>query len=192
MSGEVVFDIETQNTYQEVGARDNALLKVSLVGAYFYATDSYKAFTEGELPKLWALFERAERLIGYNTHGFDLPVLSKYYPGDVRKFPSLDLMAEIEKHLGFRVKLDDVAQATLGVGKSGNGLQAVEYFRVGDMEKLKEYCLQDVKVTRLLYEFGRDNGKLFYVDRVGRRLEIPVDFRMKAGVSNAMNMTIGL
>lgn len=192
MSREVVFDIETQNTYQEVGARDNALLKVSLVGAYFYSTDSYEAFTEAELPKLWASFERAERLIGYNTHGFDLPVLAKYYPGDVRKFASLDLMAEIEKHLGFRVKLDDVAQATLGIGKSGNGLQAVEYFRTGDMEKLKEYCLQDVKVTRLLYEFGRDHGKLFYVDRLGRRLEIPVDFKIKTEARRAMNMTIGL
>lgn len=192
MSHEVVFDIETQNTYQEVGARDNALLKVSLVGAYFYASDSYEAFTESELPKLWSHFENSERLIGYNTHGFDLPVLSKYYPGDVRKFPSLDLMAEIEKHLGFRVKLDDVAQATLGFGKSGSGLQAVEYFRTGDMAKLKEYCLQDVKVTRLLYEFGREHGKLFYIDRVGRRLEIPVDFRIKSTARRAMNLTIGL
>lgn len=192
MSNEIVFDIETQNTYQEVGARDNNLLKVSVVGAYCYGTDSYESFTEDELPKLWSCFERADRLIGYNTHGFDLPVLSKYYPGDVRKFPSLDLMAEIEKHLGFRVKLDDVAQATLGVGKSGNGLQAVEYFRTGDMQKLKDYCLQDVKITRLLYEFGRDHGKLFYVDRVGRRLEIPVDFQIKSEARRAMNLTIGL
>lgn len=191
MANEIVFDIETQNSYQEVGARDNRLLKVSLVGVYFYRTGQYESFTEAELPKLWAEFERADRLIGYNSLGFDIPVLNNYYPGDLGKLPSLDIMAEIANHLGFRIKLDEVAQATLGIGKSGDGLKAVEYFRKGELDKLRDYCLQDVKVTKDLYDYGCEHGRLFYVNKVGERVEIPVDFGVKV-VRGAMNLTIGL
>lgn len=191
---EIVFDIETQNTYQEIGARDNTLLKVSLVGVYFYATDTYQTYLEEDLPKLWAEFERADLLIGYNSEGFDLPVLANYYPGDVTKFSSLDIMGKITDNLGFRVKLDDVARATLGSGKSGNGLMAVEYFRNGEIEKLKTYCLQDVKVTKELYDFGRTHKKVWYVNRKGERVEIPVDFSKTDDqrARGAMNLTIGL
>ena len=190
MANEIVFDIETQNTFQEIGSRDYRLLKVSLVGVYQSATGEYRSFLEDELPKLWPILEQADRIIGYNSKGFDIPVLMNYYPGDLKKIPSLDLLEIIEQRLGFRVKLDDVAHATVGVGKSGHGLQAVEFWRKGEIEKLRDYCLQDVKVTKEVYEHGLKEGYVKFVDKLGRRTDIPVDFSLREQRS-ALNLTMG-
>ncbi|MBI2099391.1 ribonuclease H-like domain-containing protein [Candidatus Uhrbacteria bacterium] len=192
MSKEIVLDIETQNTFQEVGKYDHTLLRISLVGAYFYETDTYESFLEHELPSLWPRLERAERIVGYNSKGFDLPVMNNYYAGDLLRIPQLDIMEEIQKHIGFRVKLDDVAHGTLGMGKSGNGLMAVQYFRQGEMEKLRDYCLQDVKVTKAVYEHGLAKGELKYYDnRQGKMVLVPVKFnRNLAETKPAINLTM--
>ncbi len=193
MSREVVIDIETQNTFQEVGKYDHTLLRISLVGAYFYETDTYESFLEADLPLLWPRLERADRLIGYNIKGFDSPVMNNYYAGDLLAFPTLDIMEEIAKHVGFRVKLDDVAQSTLGVGKSGNGLMAVQYFRQGEIQKLRDYCLQDVKVTKQVYEQGLAKGEVSFKDRTGKRVMVPVKFKNELLTAKAsINLTMPL
>lgn len=179
MGNEVVIDIETANSFADVGKYDPTLLKVSLVGTYSYATDKYDHFMADDLPRLWKLLESADRLIGYNLFGFDYPVLNTYYPGDLHTFATLDVMKEIEKVLGYRVKLDDVAHGSLGVGKSGNGLQAIEFFRKGELDKLRDYCLQDVKVTKEVYEYGLKNRNVKYRDRMGQFIAINVDFEHK-------------
>ncbi len=190
---EVVFDIETKNTFQDVGAYNPALLQVSVVGAYFYETDTFETFLEEDLPKFWSLLERSDRIIGYNSDGFDFPCLQSYYPGDVKRFPSLDLLAEIQKSLGFRIKLDDVAQATLGMGKSGHGLQAVEFWKKGEMQKLKDYCLQDVKVTRDVYEHALEHKEVRYTDRMGQvqTIALPIE-PVSASEAGAINLSLGL
>ncbi|MEK7516771.1 MAG: ribonuclease H-like domain-containing protein [Patescibacteria group bacterium] len=190
MRNEAVLDIETQNTFRDVGKYDPALLKISLVGVYFYETDSFEAFREHELSKLWPRLERLTRVIGYNIDDFDLPVMNSYYPGDITRLPTLDILAEIEKKVGFRVKLDDVVQATLGTAKSGNGLMAVEYFRTGEWDKLQEYCLQDVRVTRDLYEHGLKAQTVRFKDRMGKFIDVPVNFALEAPVRAAMNLTM--
>jgi len=194
MNNEIVFDIETQNTFQDIGGRNMSLLKVSLVGVYFYATNEFKVYFENELKDLWPLFERADRVIGYNIKGFDLPVLNNYYAGDLMKLPHLDLMDEIVKGTGFRVKLDSVASATTGEGKSGSGLAAVEYWRKGDLEKLKSYCLDDVRITRDVYEFGKKNGFLKYKDWLGGAVEVKVNFGAEHLLSakQPINLTMSL
>ncbi|OGL63993.1 hypothetical protein A3C09_01680 [Candidatus Uhrbacteria bacterium RIFCSPHIGHO2_02_FULL_47_44] len=191
MNKEVVLDIETQNTFQEVGGYDTSLLKISVIGCYFYETDSYEAFEEHELAKLWPRLEHADRIIGYNTVGFDLPVMNNYYGGNFLTFPGLDILAEIHKSLGFRLKLDDVAAATVGTRKSGHGLQAVEWWKQGEIQKIKDYCLQDVKVTKDVYEYGLKYGALAYEDRLGGRKAIPVDFVLKPQEKASINLTMG-
>lgn len=193
MRHEVVLDIETQNTFQEVGAYNPALLSISLVGCYFYETDTYESFLEADLPKLWPRLERADRVIGYNLFGFDYPCMQRYYPGDFRKIPTVDLMVEIEKRIGFRVKLDDVAHATLGIGKSGSGLMAVEYWKKGEIDKLREYCLQDVRVTKDVYEHALAKQHVFYNDRLGQKQEVPMPM-MPPDTQNttALNLSLGL
>jgi DEAD/DEAH box helicase domain-containing protein len=160
----VVFDIETKNIFQDVGRADPTLLDISLVGLYDYETDQYLTFLQEEFPQMWPYFEKADVLIGYNSDHFDVPLLNKYYPGDLTKIKSLDLMAEIKKSLGRRIGLGAVAEATLGVGKSGNGLEAVEWWKNGEIEKIKKYCIDDVKVTKDLYEYMEKNKKILFRD----------------------------
>lgn len=193
MRREVVLDIETQNTFQDVGAYNPSLLNVSLVGCYFYETDTFESFFEADLPKLWPRLERAERIIGYNLVGFDYPCLQRYYSGDIMRLPTVDLLVEIEKRLGFRIKLDDVAQATLGVGKSGHGLQAVEFWKKGELEKLKEYCLQDVRVTRDVYEYALQNSFVRFNNRQGHIQDIPLPLEPpEIETRSAINLSLGL
>lgn len=186
---EIVLDIETQNTFQEVGSYDHTKLLISVVGVYFYETDEYKCYEVEELKELWPRLERCDRIIGYNSIGFDMPVMNNYYAGDLLKLPQLDILAEIHKALGFRLKLDDVAAASVGHRKSGHGLQAVEWWRNGEKEKVKSYCLDDVKVTKEVYEYGLKYKALAYEDRLGVRKGIPVDFTAKK-VASTINLTM--
>jgi len=192
MNNEVVLDIETQNTFQDAGSWDHKLLKISIVGCYFYETDEYIAYEVSELPKLWQRLEKSGRIIGYNTKGFDYPVMNNYYAGDFLTFPSLDILEIIAKSLGFRIKLDDVAAATVGHGKTGHGLQAVEWWKQGEIEKIKQYCLDDVRVTKEVYEFGKTYGIVRYYDRLRVLHEIPVNFEEQKQEKTALNLTMGL
>ena len=192
MSREIVFDIETSNTFDDVGGYNPSKLDISVIGAYFYDTDEYRCFEQPEFGELFGRMERADRLIGYNSKHFDLPVMNRYYAGDFLVFPQLDILEEIQKALGFRLKLDDVAQASIGVAKSGHGLQAVEWWAKGEKEKVKAYCLDDVRITKQVYEYGLKHGALAYTDRAGERRAIPVNFiPALAAPKPALNLTMG-
>lgn len=184
---EVVYDIETQTA----AGPDLSTMKISVVGCYFYDTDEYICYEEHEFPQLWPRLEKADRLIGYNSRYFDTPILDNYYPGDLNKFGQLDMLEEIKKALGFRLKLDDVAAATVGHRKSGHGLQAVEWWKQGEIQKIKDYCIQDVKVTKGVYEYGLKYGALAYEDRLGERRAIPVDFQLKTEDAPTINLSMG-
>ncbi|MBU4421856.1 ribonuclease H-like domain-containing protein [Candidatus Parcubacteria bacterium] len=190
---EIVLDIETQNTFQETGRRDCKLLKLSLLVTYHYNTSEYKVYFEKDLPRLWNELLSAERIIGYNLNGFDYPVLNNYAPYDLLKLPTLDMMDEVQKSLGFRIKLDSIAQGSLGAGKSGNGLDAVRFWKEQKLEELEKYCRQDVKVTKEIYEYGKQNGILRFDDYLtGEKREIKVDFNPQDKKSSAGNLTLGL
>lgn len=176
MSKEVVFDIETQNTFADVN-NDFKKLKVSVVSVYHYETDSYESFEEHELKKLWPILEKADRIIGFNSAHFDLPVLNNYYLGDLLKFPHLDLMVPVRESLGFRLKLGDIAEATLdNITKSAEGLQAIRWWKEGKLDEIKKYCEQDVRVTKEIYDFGKKNKQLFYKSLTGEVLPFRVNF----------------
>jgi DEAD/DEAH box helicase domain-containing protein len=193
MRNEIVLDIETQNTFQDVGAYQANLLQISLIGVYFYETDTYETFLEPDLPKLWPRMERSSRIIGYNLFGFDYPCMQTYYTGDIMKFPTVDIMVEIEKRIGHRVKLDDVAHATLGIGKSGTGLKAVEYWRDGEIDKLRDYCLQDVKVTKDIYEKALTEKKVFYFNKLGEKQEVTMPIApAQPSEAPKINLSLGL
>jgi DEAD/DEAH box helicase domain-containing protein len=160
----IVFDIETRNMFQDVGSNDAKDLDISVVCIYDYETDSYQSFLQEDLGKLWPILEAADMLITYNGDHFDIPLLGKYYPGDLTKIKSLDLLKEVKKSLGFRLKLDSIAQGTLGHGKSGHGLEAITWWKNGEIAKLIKYCIDDVKVTKDIYEYALKNGNLKYKD----------------------------
>lgn len=176
MSAEVVIDIETQNIPASEGNfRD---VKVALVGVFTYDEGQFRAFREEELGELWPILERAERIIGFNTEHFDLPILNNYYPGNLLDLPQLDILKVVHGILGFRIKLNDLAKATLQVEKSGQGLQAMQWFAAGEWGKIEKYCLDDVRITRDLYEYGKKNRQLFFSDPAGIK-PFPVNFALQ-------------
>lgn len=193
MPNEIVFDIETQNSFAEV-ENDLKKLRVSVVSIYRYADNSFESFTESELGRLWPILEKADRLIGYNSEHFDIPVLMNYYPGDLFKIPHLDIMKCVKESLGIRLKLDDLAQATLdNVKKSADGMQAIRWWREGKVDEVKKYCEQDVNVTKQIYEFGRDNNQLFYKNLTGDTIPFAVDFKYREPITaSKINLTLPL
>ena len=158
----IVFDIETSNSFQDTGQNDPASLSIAVVGIYDYERDAYKSYTVEELPELWPILENADMLIGYNSDHFDLPLLNKYYPGDLYKIKSLDLLREIQKSAGRRMKLDQIAQGTLGTQKLGNGIEALNWWRRGEVDKVRDYCLHDVRITKDVYDYALKNGKIIF------------------------------
>ena len=122
----IVFDIETKNIFQEVGSSDPVDLDISLVGLYDYETNTYDSFLQEDFGRLWEILKKADMLITYNGDHFDIPLLNKYYKkdgqGDLGSIRSLDLLKEIRNSYGRRMKLDQIAEGTFGIGKSGNGL----------------------------------------------------------------------
>ena len=170
----VVLDLETKYRFDEVD--DKRKLGVSVVGLYDYQTQVSKAYEEPEFPALFKILEHCSYIIGFNNDGFDIPVLAPYYPGDLSRFPSLDLLSEIKRKIGRRLSLNDVARVTLGKQKSGHGLQAIDFWREGKMEELKRYCLDDVMLTKELFEYGAEHGEIFYLNEVGK-IAIHVDWK---------------
>ncbi|MCU0521790.1 MAG: ribonuclease H-like domain-containing protein [Anaerolineae bacterium] len=162
----IVFDLETQDAFQDVGGHFPERLRISVAVTYNSSDQLYYRYTESDAAVLAQALSEADLVVGYNLLGFDYPVLRKYAPAvDLGQIPTLDMMVEIQKRLGFRLRLDSLATATLNVGKSADGLQAVQWWREGRIEELFEYCRQDVEVTRKLYEFGKANRYLQYFDR---------------------------
>jgi DEAD/DEAH box helicase domain-containing protein len=163
----IIFDIETKNTFRDVGSSDPRALDISLLVAYDSHTDTYYSYLEDELSGLWKLLESADMIIGYNSDHFDIPLLDKYYPGNLYQIKSLDILKEVEKSIGKKVRLDAVAEATLGKKKSGNGLEAIDWWKSGEIEKIRKYCEDDVRITKAVYEYAVANKKLRYKDFSG-------------------------
>lgn len=174
----LVIDLETERDFKAVGGKQNLhLLGVSVVGTYDYATDVFYAYEKEEFPVMEEVFKKSSLVIGFNVEHFDLPVLAPHVHFDVGALTVLDLMHDVERSLGFRVSLDNLSRATLGAGKSGMGLEAIDWWNNGEKDKVKEYCLQDVRLTRDLYEFGKKEGFVLADTRDRGRVRVSVAWR---------------
>jgi DEAD/DEAH box helicase domain-containing protein len=176
----LVLDLETQKSFKEVGKSRGAQLeklKISVVGTYDYATGEFKAYEEKEMMLLEKRLREADLLIGFNIRRFDLPVLAPYLFTAIDKLPVLDLLEAIEKVRGHRASLDSIAKPTLKRHKSGRGEDALALFKENRMEELKRYCLDDVRLTKEIFEFGCREGKVFFTSTWDyKTYEIPVDW----------------
>ncbi len=170
----ITFDIETKNTFQDVESNDPVALDISVVcihdsgdaekGIEPTGDNGYSSYLQADFPKLWPILERADMFITFNGNHFDIPLLNKYYSGDLTKIKSLDLLSEVRDSLGRRIKLDTLAEATLGKKKTGHGLDAIVWWQKGEIDKIIKYCLEDVKITKELYDYAYKNKHLKYKD----------------------------
>jgi DEAD/DEAH box helicase domain-containing protein len=165
MLNKIVLDLETQKSFEDVGGYGkNHLLKVSVAGIYSYPQNKYLCFEENQLYRLGEMLSEADQIIGFNIKNFDFHVLQPYLNFKVHEIPTLDILEEVEKLIGHRVKLDNLAQMTLGAGKSGDGLQALKFWKLGQIEELKKYCLDDVRITKELYDYIQKYNKCLFKD----------------------------
>lgn len=190
----VFFDIETKRTFDAVGGFFPEKLGISFVGVCvrdgFSGPGTMLGFFEHQISEIFTLFEQADIIIGFNSEHFDMPALQPHYQGDLSLFPHLDILARFKDATGHRVKLDIIAQETLGVGKSGDGLDAIKYYENGLLDKLKEYCLQDVAVTRDIYDHALRKGFLKYRNKWNRLIETPVDFSFTPKENAGVQMSL--
>ncbi len=187
----LVYDLETKKTFDEVGGQNNAhLLEISVAGVYDYTADKYFALRENQLGQLEEWLEDCDLLIGFNSIGFDNKVLQPYLKKiKVSELNNLDMLADFKEHLGFRIKLDNVASTTLFEGKSGSGLDAIRYFRLGQWDELESYCLDDVRVTRDVYEYGKNHGYVWYLES-GTPTKIPVKWSDQTPVDELIKQAL--
>lgn len=177
----VFFDLETQNLFEDVGGRDHVdQLKVACAVTYSTMKNDFTIYWEKDVPALLAELKSATKVVGFNVLHFDYRVLQPYVPQlRLASIPTIDMLVDIQKVLGFRVSLDNVAGASLDAAKSADGIQSVEWFRKGELDKVADYCKADVDITRRVFEFGRDNGFVYYKSKLGSKLKVVVNWSKK-------------
>lgn len=175
----VYFDLETQRTANDAGGWDKKRdMGMSIGVTYSTASGQYQIYSEKRVNDLINELLRADLVVGFNVINFDYEVLMGYTILDLpHQIRTLDLLVELEKKLGHRLSLDAVATATLGVGKTGDGLDAIRWWREGKLLEIAEYCCFDVKVTKLVHEHGRDHKQLFFLDRFQQRRRVETDWK---------------
>ena len=174
-------DLETQKTAKEVGGWQNShLMRISVVVVYDTKDERYHYYDEATIGQLLSHLKQADLVVGFNIKRFDYKVLGAYLP-DVSGIPTFDILESVFVRLGFRLSLDHLAKETLNIAKQADGLQAVRWFKQGEIDKLKEYCRQDVEITKELFLHGLEKGFLVYRQKAnGRRLRLLVDWDLEA------------
>jgi len=175
----VFFDLETQRTFDEVGGHaGTSKLGLACGVTWSTARNDFAVYWEKDAAALVAELKAAERVVGFNIISFDYEVLKAYAPQEnFRAFRTTDMLNDIFRVLNFRLSLDTIAKATLGAAKTADGLQSVEWFRNGELDKVAEYCKADVDITRRVYEFGRENGFVHYYSKLGSKLKVAVNWK---------------
>jgi len=173
----VYFDLETQKSAEDVGGWDKiSAMRMSVGVTYNTATSGYRIYGEKQVDDLIRELQRADLVVGFNNLRFDYEVLHGYTPLDLRQLPTLDMLIELQNKLQHRLSLDSIATATFGVEKTAEGMQAIEWFRQGKLMDIAEYCCYDVKITKLVHEFGVNYRQLHYHNRFGKKQTVPVSW----------------
>jgi DEAD/DEAH box helicase domain-containing protein len=172
-----VLDIETRRSAKEVGGWNRAdKMGVSCAILYDSATKIYKEYFQEDIDALTLDLKGYDLVIGFNIISFDYKVLSGLSDFDFFSLPTLDILRKVHERLGYRLSLDHLAGQTLGCQKSADGLMALKWWEQGKMDKIIEYCKQDVRVTKDLYVYGRDNGFLLFKNKADNQVRVRVQW----------------
>jgi predicted PolB exonuclease-like 3'-5' exonuclease len=167
----VVLDIETVTLDKNVpkGALDALTGRVVCVGLLMDdgAQLSELAMADEDeaqiLTKFWSAIHPSDTLVGFNLIEFDLPFIKKRsWLCNVRPTRSLDLRRYYSTHVdvmqlwtnwSFRkfVSLDTLSVALNCGQKSAHGEDVAEMWATGDLDRIKQYCVQDVWITYRMY-----------------------------------------
>jgi DEAD/DEAH box helicase domain-containing protein len=169
---EIFFDIETLRLSHEVeGGWSNIAGFGLAVAVTWDAQNRFRRWFEPDVKPLISELSRFARIVSFNGDRFDFEVLRGYHPVSKLVPKSFDLLVDLHRKLGHRIKLDDLARETLGQQKTGDGLEVVQWWREGRKEKVCTYCENDVQLLVDLVEFARRKK---YV--VVNKRQLPVDW----------------
>ncbi len=173
----MVLDVETRRSAAEVGGWHRAdLMGVSVAVLYDAGEDSFFTYEQDELPALFERLREADVVVGFNSSRFDYAVLQPFSPYPLHELPTLDMLAEIKRRLSYRISLDNLGKATLNAPKSADGLQALRWWKEGNIAHIAAYCRKDVEITRDIYLYGHRNGYLLFTNKAGQTVRIPVNW----------------
>jgi len=185
----VVIDIETKNTFYDVGGQANiARLDMSLACVYSYNQDAYLSFWENDTKELGEMLKEAALVVGFSINRFDLPVLDKYFDFSTKALRRIDLLEEIEVVLGRRIGLDLLAETNIGANKTYSGLEAIRLWNEGNLKELEAYCLNDVKITKRLYDLAKLQKYLMVPEKgTSNLIRVDLDFNEKIKTATTEN-----
>tara|TARA_Y100001970_G_C14167811_1_gene822362 strand:+ start:339 stop:944 length:606 start_codon:yes stop_codon:yes gene_type:complete len=178
MERTLFFDLETKYSADEVGGWSNIEDMGMSIGVIWDTSDQkFHVYIEHQIKEMVDHFYRADKIVGFNHVGFDYRVVAGVSHSESHErsilytelvgLNNFDMLLELKKVLGHRLKLESIARPTLGAGKSADGLQALKWYKEGKLDKIIEYCKVDVEVTRDIYLFALENCKLHYDSRSG-------------------------
>lgn len=175
----VYFDLETQKSADEVGGWNHInRMGLSVAVTYSAARGDYRIYGEKQVNDLLTELQRADLVVGFNILRFDYEVLHGYTAFDLTQLPTLDMLVELQNTLNHRLSLDSIATATFGVEKTAEGLQAIQWFKEGKLLEIAEYCCYDVKITKLVHEYGATHRQLHYHNKFGKKQTVPVKWEL--------------
>jgi DEAD/DEAH box helicase domain-containing protein len=177
MKNIVYFDLETQKSADDVGGWDKiSRMGMSVGVTYNTANGAYRVYGEKQVDELIRELQRADLVVGFNNLRFDYEVLHGYTTLDLRQIPTLDMLVDLQNRLQHRLSLDSIATATFGVEKTAEGMQAIHWYREGKLMEIAEYCCYDVKLTKLVHEYGSNHRQVHYQNKFGKKMTVAVNW----------------
>jgi len=170
-----VFDLETKRSAAEVGGWHKCEKMGISVGVVFDSKlNDFVTYLEDEIVGLIDHLQSFDLVVGFNNRRFDNRVLSAYTTEDMGRLPTLDLLEEVHAYLGYRLSLNRLAESTLGVEKSADGLQALKWYKEGRIDLISHYCRKDVEITRDLLYHALEWGYLLFANKAKQKVRLPL------------------
>ena len=178
------FDLETQKSADDVGGWGNIHEMKLAVGVVWDSCEQeYFSYLEGAASQLVKKLRTADLVVGFNVKKFDYGVLQPYADFDLDEITTFDMLIDVNKKLGHRLSLNHLAENTLNAAKSADGLVSLQWYKEGKIDKIIEYCKQDVEITRDLFLYGESHGYVKYSTRSGVAKDLKVDWERASLIS---------
>ena len=181
------FDLETQKSADDVGGWDKIHKMKLAVGVVWDSLEQkFFSYIESEASQLVEKLKTADLVVGFNVAKFDYGVLQPYATKmdfDLEEITTFDMLIDINKKLGHRLSLNHLAENTLNAKKSADGLVSLQWFKEGKIDKIIEYCKQDVEITRDLFLYGESHGYVKYSTRSGVAKDLKVEWKRASLIS---------
>ena len=181
------FDLETQKSADDVGGWDKIHKMKLAVGVVWDSLEQkFFSYIESEASQLVEKLKTADLVVGFNVAKFDYGVLQPYATKmdfDLQEINTFDMLIDVNKELGHRLSLNHLAENTLNAEKSADGLVSLQWYKEGKIDKIIEYCKQDVEITRDLFLYGESHGYVKYSTRSGVAKDLQVDWERASLIS---------